>query len=147
MKDKDKIEGRKRIEAKEVVTAEKLFENHGYKFPDFEEFIVEPQLLRERVHNSEKFSNRICFIRENVPLFNIVKARIKELGLSNQDIGYHLHTDRANINKFFKRGIVGAISQAKYLLLLELLNIQVKMSFSIVENFDRNARLGLEKED
>jgi hypothetical protein len=144
---KDKEEGRKRIEAKKAITAEKLFENNGYKFPEFEEFVVEPKLLRERVQNAEKFSNRICFIRENVALFNLVKARIKELGLTNQDIGYHLHTDRANIHKFFKRGIVGAISQAKYLLLLELLNIQVKMSFSLVEKFDRKARYGIEEED
>lgn len=142
-----KKDGKKRIEAKDVSTSEKIFEEHGYVFPDFEEFVVEPKLLKEKVQQSTKFSSRICFIRENIKLFNLVKARIKELGLSYQDIGYYLRTDRGNIYRFFKRGEIGALSQAKYLLLLELLRIQVRMSFSLVENFDRNARFGLEDKE
>jgi len=130
-----------------ATTAERLFEDYDYKFPDFEAFSLEPKLLKERVIEADKFSNRICFIRQNIPLFNLVKARIKELGLSNQDIGYYLRTDRGNVHKFFKRGQSGSLSQAKYLLLLELLNIQVKMTFSIVENFDRNARYGVQKKE
>ena len=49
--------------------------------------------------------------------------------------------------KFFRRGNVGALSQAKYLLLLELLKIQVRMSISLVEDFDRKERFGFEDKE
>ncbi len=136
-------------ELKKTAVAEKVYETLGYSFPDFESYSVSTKLLKERVHNAERFSNRICFIRENIALFTLVKARIKELDLSYMDIAMYLNTDKANVWRFFRKGNVGSLSQAKYLLLLELLSIQTTMTFKITDKFDRKARYGLEgkKED
>ena len=136
-------------ELKKTAVAEKIYESLGYSFPDFESYNVSTQLLKEKVYNAERFSNRICFIRENIALFTLVKARIKEMDLSYMDIAMFLKTDKANVWRFFRRGQVGSLSQAKYLLLLELLSIQTTMTFKITDKFDRKVRYGLEdkKED
>ena len=139
MKDIDK-----KRENKKAVTAERLFEEYGYQVPEFHGWSTDISLIRERVHNAEKFNSRICFVRENVKLLKLVRARMEEMGVTQADVAHFLQTDKSNLWRFFTKGTVGALSQAKYLLLLELLGIQVKMSFSIVEKFDRKERYGEE---
>lgn len=118
--------------SRQINVREVIYSEYGMEVPERIEKYIDKNMY-QRITNGKLVIEKKDLLKDDIDLSRLAKARMKELGISLPDMAYMLKVTTPAITGVLSGHNTGKLSQQKYILMLQILGIQIKMTFSLLD--------------
>ena len=110
----------------------KLYKEYGYETPEqVIKFIGKDQY--RRVSEGKMVTSKKDLLKDDDDLRLMIRARMKQMKITQSDLSYMSKCSRSVISGYLGATHPEKMSQQKLMLVLQILGIQVKLTFSLLD--------------
>ena len=110
----------------------KLYKEYGYETPEqVIKFIGKDQY--RRVSEGKMVTSKKDLLKDDDDLRLMIRARMKQMKITQSDLSYMSKCSRSVISGYLGAPPPEKMSQQKLMLVLQILGIQVKLTFSLLD--------------